>query len=141
MTYETLVAVYDTAAHADAAVKALKAAGFHESDVSVFDGERLKAGKAALSANVKEAGLWNCLFGSDVYLEGYVRSPARAFDRHEGRPHISRIERSRGPVNRYGESAGAVLVFEALSTLQGLAGGDHGAVRRRRRGFGRSLNA
>ena len=28
MTYETLVAVYDTAAHADAAVKALKAAGF-----------------------------------------------------------------------------------------------------------------
>src|SRR6202046_5066183 len=74
-------------------------------------------------------------------LEGYVRSPARAFDRHEGRPHISRIERSRGPVSRYGESAGAVLVFEALSTLQGLAGGDHGAVRRRRRGFGRSLNA
>ena len=76
-----------------------------------------------------------------VNLEGYVRSPARAFDRHEGRPHISRIERSRGPVNRYGEGAGAVLVFEALSTLQGLAGGDHGAVRRRRRGFGRSLNA
>jgi len=67
MTYETLVAVYDTAAHADAAVKALKAAGFHESDISVFDGERLKAGKAALSANVKEAGLWNRLFGSDVY--------------------------------------------------------------------------
>jgi hypothetical protein len=50
-----------------------------------------------------------------------VRSLVRAFDRHEGRPHISRIERSRGPVSRYGESAGAVLVFEALSTLQGLA--------------------
>ncbi len=56
MAYETLVAVYDTAAHADAAVKALKAAGFHESDISVFDDERLKAGKAALSAGVKEAG-------------------------------------------------------------------------------------
>jgi stress response protein YsnF len=67
MTYETLVAVYDTAAHADAAVRALKAAGFHESDISVFDGERLKAGKAALSANVKEPGLWNRLFGTDVY--------------------------------------------------------------------------
>ena len=67
MAYETLVAVYDTAAHADAAVRALKAAGFHESDISVFDGERLKAGKAALSANVKEPGLWNCLFGTDVY--------------------------------------------------------------------------
>ena len=67
MAYETLVAVYDTAAHADAAVRALKAAGFHESDISVFDGERLKAGKAALSANVKEPGLWNRLFGTDVY--------------------------------------------------------------------------
>jgi uncharacterized protein (TIGR02271 family) len=67
MAYETLVAVYDTAAHADAAVKALKAAGFHESDISVFDQDRLKAGKAALSAGVKETGLWNRLFGADVY--------------------------------------------------------------------------
>lgn len=67
MAFETLVAVYDTAAHAEAAVKALKAAGFHEFDISVFDGERLKAGKAALSANVKELGLWNRLFGTDVY--------------------------------------------------------------------------
>src|ERR1700675_4898949 len=41
---------------------------------------------------------------SNRNLEGYVRSPARAFDRYEGRPHISRIERSRGPVSRYGES-------------------------------------
>ena len=75
MAYETLVAVYDNAAHADAAVKALKAAGFHESDISVFDQARLKAGKAALSAGgkaalstgVKEAGLWQRLFGTDVY--------------------------------------------------------------------------
>jgi hypothetical protein len=37
MAYETLVAVYDTPAHADAAVNALKAAGFAESDISVFD--------------------------------------------------------------------------------------------------------
>ena len=67
MAYETLVAVYDTAAHADAAVKALKAAGFHESDISVFDDERLMAGKKTLSAGVKEAGLWHRLFGTDVY--------------------------------------------------------------------------
>ena len=67
MAYETLVAVYDTAAHADAAVKALKAAGFHESDISVFNQDRLKAGKAALSTGVKEAGLWQRLFGTDVY--------------------------------------------------------------------------
>src|SRR5271165_663472 len=67
MAYETLVAVYDTPAHADAAVRALKAAGFHESDISVFNGERLKDGKATLSANVKEPGLWQRLFGTDVY--------------------------------------------------------------------------
>ena len=44
-----------------------------------------------------------------------MRSPARGFVRHGRRPHISRIERRRGPVSRYGESARAVLVFEALS--------------------------
>jgi uncharacterized protein (TIGR02271 family) len=67
MGYETLVAVYDTEAHADAAVKALKAAGFAESDISVFNDDRLKAGRTSLSPGVKEAGLWQRLFGADVY--------------------------------------------------------------------------
>jgi uncharacterized protein (TIGR02271 family) len=67
MAYETLVAVYDTPAHADAAVKALKAAGFAESDISVFDAARLKAGRSTLAAGVKETGLWHRLFGTDVY--------------------------------------------------------------------------
>ena len=67
MAYETLVAVYDTPPHADAAVKALKAAGFAESDISVFDSARLKGGKSTLSAGVREAGLWHRLFGGDVY--------------------------------------------------------------------------
>jgi stress response protein YsnF len=67
MAYETLVAVYDTPAHADAAVKALKAAGFAESDISVFDAARLKGGKVTMSSGVKETGLWHRLFGTDVY--------------------------------------------------------------------------
>jgi uncharacterized protein (TIGR02271 family) len=67
MAYETLVAVYDTPAHADAAVKALKAAGFAESDISSFDSARLKAGRSTMAAGVKEPGLWNRLFGTDVY--------------------------------------------------------------------------
>jgi len=67
MAYETLVAVYDTPAHADAAVKALKAAGFSESDISVFDSARLKGGRSTMAAGVKEPGLWNRLFGTDVY--------------------------------------------------------------------------
>ncbi len=40
-------------------------------------------------------------------LEGYLRSPARRFVRHERRPHISRIERRRGPVSLYGERSTA----------------------------------
>ena len=38
-----------------------------------------------------------------------MRSPARGFMRHGRRPHISRIERRRGPAARYGESARVVL--------------------------------
>jgi len=67
MAYETLVAVYDTHEHADAAVKALKAAGFHESDISVFDDQRLMAGRKTLAEGVKQPGFWQRLFGTDVY--------------------------------------------------------------------------
>ena len=66
MAYETIVAVFDTRAHADAAVKALKAGGFANADISVFDEDRLASGKKAASG-VKEAGLWQRLFGDDVY--------------------------------------------------------------------------
>jgi hypothetical protein len=69
--------------------------------------------------------------GRPENLEGYVRSRARGLASRPWRRHISRIERRRGPVGRYGESAAAVLVFEALFTLRGLAGGDRRAVRRR----------
>src|SRR5271167_3607543 len=67
MAYGTLVAVYDTAPHAEAAIKALKAAGFDESDISMFDSARLKAGRTSLSPGIREAGLWHRLFGTDVY--------------------------------------------------------------------------
>ena len=67
MAYETLVAVYDTPQHADAAVKALKAAGFAESDISFFDSARLNAGRTSSSPGVREAGLWHRLFGTDVH--------------------------------------------------------------------------
>ena len=67
MAHETLVAVYDTPAHANAAVKALKAAGFAESDISTFDSARLKDGGTSLPPAVKEPGLWHRLFGTDVH--------------------------------------------------------------------------
>jgi uncharacterized protein (TIGR02271 family) len=67
MAYETVVAVFDTAAHAEAAIKALKAGGFADADISLFDDARLKSGKAAIAAGVQEAGLWHRLFGRDVH--------------------------------------------------------------------------
>jgi uncharacterized protein (TIGR02271 family) len=67
MAYETVVAVFDTRAHADAAVKALKAGGFANADISIFDDERLAGGKKAIAESVKEPGLWQRLFGDDVY--------------------------------------------------------------------------
>jgi uncharacterized protein (TIGR02271 family) len=67
MAYETVVAVFDTRPHAEAAVKALRAGGFADADISVFDGDRLRGGKSTIPAGVKEAGLWNRLFGGDVH--------------------------------------------------------------------------
>ena len=41
MSYQTIVAAFDTAAHAQAAVEALKAGGFHPDDISAFDKNRV----------------------------------------------------------------------------------------------------
>ena len=65
MAYETIVAVFDTRDHADAAVKALRAGGFANADISIFDGDRLRSGKKAVAP--EETGLWQRLFGDDVY--------------------------------------------------------------------------
>ena len=94
MAYETVVAVFDTAAHAEAAIKALRAEGFADADISLFDEARLKAGKAAIAAGVREAGLWHRLFGRDVHQheaavygqtiqEGGVVVSARVLDSEE----------------------------------------------------------
>ena len=54
MSYQTIVAAFDTAAHAQAAVEALKAGGFHADDISMFDKNR---GRHA-SARVVGAHVW-----------------------------------------------------------------------------------
>src|SRR5215469_3477679 len=67
MSYQTVVAAYDTAAHAQAAVDALKAGGFHADDISMFDRNRV---------GLREPGLWQRMFGgglaqheADVYTQ------------------------------------------------------------------------
>ncbi len=58
MAYETTVAAFDTRAHADAAVKALRAGGFANAEISIFDEKRL--------SGAKEPGIWQRLFGRDL---------------------------------------------------------------------------
>src|SRR5215470_6812108 len=67
MSYQTIVAAFDTAAHAQAAVEALKAGGFHADDISAFDRNRV---------GLREPGLWQRMFGgglaqheADVYSQ------------------------------------------------------------------------
>jgi uncharacterized protein (TIGR02271 family) len=67
MRYETIVAAFDTPEHAQAAIRALKAGGFHPSDISVFDKERLAAGGTAIKQGVREPGLWRRLFGPGLH--------------------------------------------------------------------------
>src|SRR5262249_41877704 len=64
MAYETIVAVYDTPEHAQAAVRALKAGGFHVDDISIFDKSRLQSEGAR---GVKDAGIWRRLFGGGMH--------------------------------------------------------------------------
>jgi stress response protein YsnF len=66
MVYKTIVAVFDTPEHARAAVGALKAGGFQENDISLFDGPRLSGGAGGIGKGLKEVGLWHRLFGDDI---------------------------------------------------------------------------
>jgi len=55
MAYQTIVAVFDTAVHAAAAVEALKAGGFATADIGVFDRDHLTSGRGAV--NLREPGV------------------------------------------------------------------------------------
>src|SRR5215471_10303000 len=57
MSYQTIVAAFDTPAHAQAAVDALKAGGFHTDDISAFDRNRV---------GLREPGLWQRMFGGGL---------------------------------------------------------------------------
>lgn len=69
MAYETLVAVYDTQAHADAALKALRAAGFNNSDINVFNKARLESSKGIRGASLGDSAVWHRLVGKEVVAQ------------------------------------------------------------------------
>ena len=62
MTDETIVAVYDTATHAEAAVSSLKVAGVPENAISTHAGT---ATTSTTAAPVREEGFWASLFGGE----------------------------------------------------------------------------
>ncbi len=64
MTDETIVAVYDTAAHAEGAVAALKQAGIPDSAISQQAGTST-ATRAPEATSRREKGFWSSLFGGE----------------------------------------------------------------------------
>ena len=62
MRYETIVAVYDSAAHAEAAKHALVASGTPSSEISLIGKDRLAPG----GIPIPDIGVWQRLFGDDI---------------------------------------------------------------------------
>jgi uncharacterized protein (TIGR02271 family) len=67
MKYQTIVAVYDTREHAQAAYNALKMGGFSEADISLLDNDRLRTGKSDILVGTSKPGFWARLFGEDLH--------------------------------------------------------------------------
>ena len=65
MTDETIVAVYDTAAHAEAAAADLRSAGVPENAISLHAGTGAMSGTTTTAAPVREQGFWSSLFGGE----------------------------------------------------------------------------
>ncbi len=65
MEHETIVAIYDTAAHAQAAVRDLEAVNIPASDISQHAKEGSMTGTSRSTEPVHEKGFWATLFGGE----------------------------------------------------------------------------
>ena len=141
MTDHTIVAVYDTAAHAEAAVQALEAANVPSSAISRHSqGGTTSAGaQTAAPAAGEERGFWSSLFGAepDHDTAVYDRSMASGAtvvtvkvpeDHHES---VAAILESHNPIDideraeSYGLRAASTT---GLSSSLGMSGGTIGAA-------------
>ena len=123
MTVETIVAVYDTAAHADLAVNDLKAANVPADAISVHG-----AAGTGTAAAPREQGFWGSLFGGqpDHDTSVYERSvqggstvvTVKAPEEHVA--SVSRILEAHGPIDiddraaSYGTAATATTTRETV---------------------------
>jgi uncharacterized protein (TIGR02271 family) len=62
MSFEKVVTLFDSAAHAEAAKTNLEHAGFSPNEISVVSGDQLPKNAGTL----REPGLWHRMFGSDI---------------------------------------------------------------------------
>ena len=65
MANDTIVAVYDTAAHAEAAVAGLKGVGVPETAISMHAGAASASTGTTTAAPVREEGFWASVFGGE----------------------------------------------------------------------------
>ena len=65
MTDETIVAIYDTTANAEAAIAELKAAGVPDNAISVHADTATTSGMTTTDATVREQGFWSSIFGGE----------------------------------------------------------------------------
>jgi uncharacterized protein (TIGR02271 family) len=133
MTDEAIVAVYDTAAHAELAVADLKAAGVPSRAISLHAADNATSGAASTgltgTAPAREEGFWASLFGGepDHDTAVYDRSMAagstvvtvNAPDTHIER--VMQILESHQPIDIDERAAGYGLTKTTAATTQPLA--------------------
>ena len=133
MEHETIVAVYDTAAHAQAAVRDLEAANVPASDITQHAKAGSMTGTSRSTAPVHEKGFWASLFGGepdhDTAVYGHSIDSGAT------------VVTVKVPADRYDEAATILekhdpVDIEERSTQYGAhpsAGGDADRLRRTRR--------
>ena len=132
MTEETIVAVYDNAAHAQAAVSDLRAASVPESAISVQAGSGSMSGAATATTSatpVREQGFWASLFGGepDHNTAVYDRSvqggatvvTVKVSDQHVDR--VTRILETHNPID-IDERASSYGLTQTATTTTPLPG-------------------
>ena len=128
MTNETIVAVYDTADHAEAAVASLKSAGVPADSISMHANTTDVSTSTTATAPVREEGFWASLFGGspDHDTAVYDRSLAggsTVVSVNTPEQHVSKVQEileSHHPVDM-DERAATYGLTQATTTSQPIA--------------------
>ena len=130
---ETIVAVYDTAAHADAAIRDLEAANIPSSAITSHASMAGDIGSGALAKPVREPGFWSSLLGGEPEYDTavYDRSvdggatvvTVKVADEHT--ENVTRILESHNPVDIDDRAASYGLASATTTATRPMAGLNH----------------